>query len=107
MIQITEETFDAIASKLQDELVGIIKNNVEVNDYLLVMYKYIFISEMKVPLQEDLGVQISDDSFILYIIPDDLELSLLRKLDDVFDRFDATFMPNPYNLIKLKFALRD
>lgn len=88
-------------------MADIIINNVEVNDYLLVMYKYIFISEMKVPLQEDLGVQISDDSFILYIIPDDLELSLLRKLDDVFDRFDATFMPNPYNLIKLKFALRD
>ncbi|WP_405269519.1 hypothetical protein [Methanobrevibacter sp.] len=88
-------------------MADIIINNVEVNDYLLVMYKYIFISEMKVPLQEDLGVQISDDSFILYIIPDDLELSLLRKLDDVFDRFKATFMPNPYNLIKLKFSLCD
>ncbi len=93
--------------KLQDELIDIIENDVEVNDYLLVMYKYIFISEMKVPLQEDLGVQISDDSFILYVIPDDLELSLLRKLDDVFDRFKATFMPNPYNLIKLKFSLCD
>ena len=88
-------------------MADIIINNVEVNDYLLVMYKYIFISEMNIPLQEDLGVQISDDSFILYIIPDDLELSLLRKLDDVFDRFEATFMPNPYNLIKLKFTLRD
>ena len=71
------------------------------------MYKYLFISELKVPLQEDLGIQIEEDSFILYIIPDDLRLSLLRKIDDVFDKFNVTFMPNPYNLIKLKFSLCD
>ena len=88
-------------------MAGIIENNIEVNDYQLIMYKYIFTSELKVPLHDDLGVEIAEDSFILYIIPDDLELSLLRKLDDAFDRFEASFMPNPYNLLKLKFALCD
>lgn len=71
------------------------------------MYKYLFISELKVPLQEDLGIEIKEDSFILYIIPDDLKLSLLRKVDEAFDKFDVTFMPNSYNLVKLKFSLCD
>ena len=88
-------------------MAGIIENNIEVNDYQLIMYKYIFTSELKIPLLDDLGVEIAENSFILYIIPDDLELSLLRKLDDAFDRFEASFMPNPYNLLKLKFALCD
>ena len=92
---------------MQDELTGIIENNIEVNDYQLIMYKYIFTSELKIPLLDDLGVEIAEDSFILYIIPDDLELCVLRKLDDAFDKFKASFMPNPYNLIKLKFALCD
>ena len=86
---------------------NIIKSNVEVNDYQLIMYKYIFISELKVPLQEDLGIQIEEGSFILYVIPDDLKLSILRKIDDAFDKFNVTFMPNSYNLIKLKFSLCD
>ena len=106
-IEISEETFDSIACKLHEELAVIIKNNVEVNDYQLIMYKYLFISELKVPLQDDWGIEIKEGSFILYIIPDDLELSLLRKLDDAFDKFEATFMPNSYNLIKLKFSLCD
>ena len=106
-IKITEETFDAIALKLQDELVDIIKSGIDVNDYQLIMYKYIFISELKVPLFEDIGFEICDDSFILYVIPDDLEFDLLRKLDDAFDKFKVTFMPNPYNLIKLRFSLCD
>ena len=92
---------------MQDELEDIIKSNAEVNDYLLIMYKYIFISELKVPLWEDLGIEIMDDSFVLYVIPDNLELGLLRKLDDAFDRFEAKFMPNSYNMIKLKFSLCD
>lgn len=77
------------------------------NDYLLIMYRYIFISELKVPLLEELGVEIHEDSFVLYIIPDDLQLSVLRRLDDAFDRFRVTFMPNPYNVIKLRFSLCD
>ena len=92
---------------MQDELADIIKNNKEVNDYELIMYKYIFISELKIPLLEDLGVEVSEDSFILYIIPDGLELDLLRKLDDLFDRFKVIFMPNPYDVIKLRFELCD
>lgn len=33
-------TFEVIASKLQSELVEIIKDNKEVNDYELIVYKY-------------------------------------------------------------------
>lgn len=102
-----EITFEAIAVKLQEELVDIIENNKEVNDYELIVYKYVFISELKIPLLEDLGIEIEEDFFVLYIIPDDLEFDLLRKLDDVFDRFSITFMPNDYNILKLKFTLGD
>lgn len=94
-------TFEVIASKLQSELVEIIKDNKEVNDYELIVYKYVFISELKIPLFEELGFELTEDSFILYIIPDDLEFSVIRRLDDAFDRFKLTFMPNDYNLIKL------
>ena len=105
--RMSDDTFDVVASKLQEELTDIIKSNKEVNDYELIVYKYVFISELNIPLLEDLGIEIDEDSFILYIIPDDLKLDLLRKLDDAFDRFEATFMPNSYNIIKLKFKLSD
>ena len=97
-------TFDAIASKLQEELTGIIVGGADVNEYELIVYKYVFISELKVPVVEELGIEIAEDSFILYLIPDDLEFSLLRKLDDAFDRFKLVFMPNEYNVIKLRFT---
>ena len=100
-------TFEEIAVKLQEELIDIIKNNKEVNDYGLIVYKYVFISELKIPLLEDLGIEIEDDFFVLYVIPDGLEFDLLRKLDNVFDRFNITFMPNEYNILKLKFTLSD
>lgn len=90
---------------MQEELYDIISSNKEVNDYELIVYKYVFISELGVPLLEDLGVEIKEDSFMLYIIPDDLKFSILRKLDDVFDKFTLSFMPNDYNIIKLKFSL--
>ena len=102
-----EITFEAIAVKLQEELVDIIENNKEVNDYELIVYKYVFISELKIPLLEDFGIEIEEDFFVLYIIPDGLEFDLLRKLDDVFDRFSITFMSNDYNILKLKFTLGD
>ena len=98
-------TFEAIASKLQDELADAIKSGNEVNDYELIVYKYVFISELGIPLMKDLGIEITGDSFILYIIPDDLEFGVLRDLVDAFDKFQAVFMPNPYNVIKLGFKL--
>ena len=104
-IEITGETFDVVAQKLQDELIEIIQSKKEVNDYELIVYKYVFISELKVPLQEDLGVEITDDAFILYVIPDDLKFSVLRQLDDAFDKFELIFMANEYNLVKIKFLL--
>ena len=100
-------TFNAIASKLQDELADIIKSEKEVNDYELIVYKYVFISELNVPLFEELEVEINEDSFVLHIIPDDLEFDLLRDLDDAFDKFAITFLPNSYNLLKLNFKLSD
>ena len=106
-MRVIKITFGAIALKLQEELADIIKNDKEVNDYELIVYKYVFISELKIPLLEDLGIEIEDNFFVLYIIPDDLEFDLLRKLDDVFDRFKVTFMPNDYNILKLKFTLCD
>ena len=100
-------TFKAIASKLQDELVDIIKSKKEINDYELIVYKYLFISELNIPIFEELGVEITEDSFILYVIPDDLEFNLLRDLDDSFDKFTITFLPNSYNILKLNFKLSD
>lgn len=100
-------TFKAVSSKLQDELVDIIKSEKAVNDYELIVYKYVFISELGIPLFEDLGVEINEDSFVLYIIPDDLQFAQLRDLDDAFDKFTITFLPNSYNLLKLNFRLSD
>jgi len=96
-----------LAFKIQNELIDIINSNKELNDYELIVYKYVFISELEIPLLDDFGIEITEDSFILYIIPDDLKFSLLRKLDDAFNKFELSFMPNPYNVIKLKFMLSD
>lgn len=71
-------TFEAVAVKIQDELADIIKNKKELNEYELIVYKYVFISELEIPLLEDLEVEITEDSFILYVVPDDLEFELLR-----------------------------
>lgn len=107
MIEITQETFDALASKIQDELADIIQNNKTLNEYELIVYKYVFISELKIPLLEDFDFKVTEDSFIVHLIPDGLQLELLRRLDDAFDKFEITFMPNKFNVIKLKFRLRD
>lgn len=106
-IEISQETFEAIAFKLQEELMEIIKNDEDVNEYQLITFKYIFISELKIPLLEDLGIEINENSFSLYIIPDDLKLNVLTKLDNVFDKFQVSFKPNSYNLLKLNFKLSD
>ena len=100
-------TFEAIASKLARELSEIIESGRDVNEYELIVYKYVFISELEIPIHEELGVEITEDSFILYVIPDDLELKTLRDLDDAFDKFTVSFMPNSYNILKLKFKLND
>lgn len=100
-------TFEAVAVKIQDELADIIKNKKELNEYELIVYKYVFISELEIPLLEDLEVEITEDSFILYVVPDDLEFEMLRKLDDNFNKFKISFLPNSYNILKLKFKLCD
>ena len=98
-------TFNAIASKLQDELTEIIRNDGEINEYELIVYKYVFISELKIPVHEELGVEINENSFVLYVIPDDLEFCVLEKLVNAFDKFKAKFKANDYNIIKLEFEL--
>ena len=100
-------TFEAISTKLQDELTEIIQSDAEVNEYELIVFKYVFISELKIPLLEDFGIEITEDSFVLYIIPEDLEFSLLEKLVNAFDKFKARFKANNYNIIKLEFVLCD
>lgn len=100
-------TFEAVAVKIQDELADVIKSKKELNEYELIVYKYVFISELEIPLLEDLEVEITEDSFILYVVPDDLEFEMLRKLDDNFNRFEISFLPNSYNILKLKFKLCD
>lgn len=100
-------TFEAVAVKIQDELADIIKNKKELNEYELIVYKYVFISELEIPLLEDLGVEITEDSFILYVVPDDLEFEMLRKLDDNFSKFKISFLPNSYIILKLRFKLCD
>ena len=102
-----EEYFRKVALKLQEELVAIIENRQEVNDYELIVYKYMFCEELEIPLLDDLAIEIEDDSFSLHVIPDGLAFDKLRMLDDVFYRFELFFMPNRYNLIKLKFKLGD
>ena len=100
-------TFKDIAGKLQEELVGIIRNDAEVNDYELIVYKYVFITELEIPLHEELGIKVCENSFVLHIIPDDLEFGLLEKLVYTFDKFKAKFKANKYNIIKLEFELCD
>lgn len=99
-------TFEVVVRKLQSELIDIIENGKQVNEYELIVYKYVFISELGMPLVEDLDVEIDDDSFMIHVIPDGLEFNHLRRLADSFDRFNVTFMPNSYNVIKLKFKLK-
>ncbi|WP_458454505.1 hypothetical protein [Methanobrevibacter sp.] len=105
MIEISQETFKTIASKLQDDLANIIQNKKQVNEYELIVYKYMFISELKIPLFDEMEIEIAHDSFMVHIIPDDLEFNQLKKLDEAFDKFDISFMPNSYNLLKLRFKL--
>lgn len=100
-------TFKAIAGKLQEELAEIIEKGIDVNDYELIVYKYLFITELGIPVHEDLGIEIAEDSFSLYIIPDDLRFDVLKELVGQFDRFDVRFKANPYNIIKLEFVLGD
>lgn len=102
-----DDYFREVGLKLQDELASVIMSNQEVNDYELIVYKYVFIRELEIPLVEDLAIEIDDDSFIVYMIPDNLAFDKLRMLDDVFDRFKIFFMPNRYNVVKLKFLLSD
>ena len=107
VIKIASKTFEVITSKLQEELSDIIQNHVEVNDYQKIMYKYIFITELEIPLLEDIGIEINEDSFILYIIPDDLDFDVLKKLELAFDKFKLSFMSNKLNVLRLCFHLID
>ncbi|WP_405308920.1 hypothetical protein [Methanobrevibacter sp.] len=54
-----------------------------------------------------MNFEIVDDGFVVHIIPDNLKFDLLVRLNMVFDKFEITFMPNSYNVLKLKFVLCD
>lgn len=102
-----DEYFRKVALKLQDELADIIMGDGQANEYELIVFKYVFSTELEIPLLDDLSIEMDEDSFSIYVIPDDLPFSKLRQLVDVFDRFDVIFMSNSYNSIKLKFVLSD
>ena len=101
------EYFRRIASKLQEELAEIIETNKQVNDYELIVYRYMFSAELEIPLLEDLAIEMDEESFSIHVIPDNLSFDKLRLLDDAFDKFELIFVVNPYNVIKLKFLLCD
>ena len=100
-------TFNRVALKLQDELAQVIKSKKQANEYELIVYKYVFITELEIPVHDEFELEITDDSFSLHLNPDGLKLSLLEELDKAFDRFTITFMPNSYGLLKLNFKLND
>ena len=85
--------------KNSNDIIELISNNMRVD------FKEHFLNELNIPLLEDLGIKINDDSFDLYIVPDDLDFNILRMLDDTFDKFKLKFKSNPYNIIKLRFTL--
>lgn len=86
-------------------MASVIQNKKQINEYELIVYKYMFISELGMPLFDEKEIEIDSDSFTVHMIPDALEFDRLRKLDDAFYRFDLIFMPNVYNLLKIRFNL--
>ena len=100
-VRISDETFEMMASKLQDELLEIIENHYELNDYELIMYKYVFTSQLN--LNEVRLFEIDEDSFTLTIVPENLEFKYLRQVDDAFDKFELILLPDQF--VKIKFRV--
>lgn len=88
-----------VARQLQLELIDVIENDVEIDDVKEILYNHLFTHELNLPV---LNIEKDDNSFILHILPDDLELNHLRKIDDIFNRFGFVFMPSKDTLIRLK-----
>lgn len=77
------------------------KFDVEVDDYKIILYNHLFTNELDFPV---LHFEKDDNSFILHVLPDDLEVKQLRLIDDAFDEFELIFVPvSQNNLIRLKF----
>lgn len=96
-----------IVSKLQKDLLEIIQNNYDTNEYELLVYKYVFSNELNILLSYDEPfLEINEDSFDLYVIPDNLSLNHLRLIDDLFDKFELTLQTDERpNILKIKFEV--
>lgn len=92
-----------MSHQLQKELIDVVRFDVEVDDYKVILYNYLFTQELDFPV---LHFEKEDDSFILHVLPDDLQVRQLRLIDDAFDEFELVFMPVCENLMRLKFVYR-
>ena len=88
---------------MQIELIEVIGTGTEIDDVKEILYNHLFTHELNLPV---LHIEKVDNSFILQVLPDDLELKHLRVIDDVFDRFDIVFMPCQDTMLRLKFVYR-
>ena len=103
-IAITKETFSQVAETLQNELIDLVKIGNKLDDYQIILYNYLFTKELDFPT---LHIEIKENHFILYVVPDDLSVKHLRLIDDTFDKFELTFLENSQeNSIRLKFTYK-
>ena len=103
-IKITEDTFIQVANQLQKDLIDIIEEDIELDDYKVILYNYLFTKELDFPV---LHIERDNNYFIIHVLPDDLSISDLASINEVFDRFNIMFLPNSENLIRLKFILKN
>lgn len=88
-----------MSQQLQKELIEVVKFDVEVDDYKVILYNYLFTQELDFPV---LHFEKEENSFIIHVLPDDLEVKHLRLIDDAFDEFELVFLPVFENLIRIK-----
>ena len=84
-------------------MIDVIDKDIEIDDYKIILYNHLFTHELDLPV---LHFEKDENSFVIYILPDDLELKHLRLIDDAFDEFELVFMPIQNKLIRLKFILK-
>lgn len=74
-----------------------------IDDYEIILYTHLFTHELDFP---SLHIEIKEDSFILHVLPDDLKVSHLKIIDDLFDKFELVFLKNSRkNLLRIKFIM--
>lgn len=86
---------------MQKELSALVKTGDDLDDYQVILYNYLFTTELSFPIMH---IEIKENSFILHVVPDDLKVKQIRLIDDAFDKFELVFLSNsPEKLMRLKF----